>query len=258
MTIDNTMNPTWDETFHFTLCHRIHVGENDRLVIHIKDKNPAGAKLVGELQIGWSDLAASPGGVMDPPDGFPLRNPSKGQRGRLFMRLQFTRFDPLGPHAPPEVPGVYFRAVPGNSVRLYQSADTTPATVPQYLQPGTGEPWPVHSCWADVYAAITQAQKFIFLTGWSVHPLTRLLRGGSGSTGAAACPPIGELLKAACERGVVVRRLCTLPRKHTRAAQVFGTPAVHRTQPRTLQGICSHAARACAGQGHGVGRQVER
>jgi hypothetical protein len=198
-TINNTQNPVWDEVFHFFLCHRIYPGRNDKLAIEIKDKNVAGSKLIGTLSIPWPDLLNAPNGILEPAGGFLLQHPTQGQRGILFMRLCFSRQDQNASGSlQPVVPKVYFDATSGNSIRFYQNAHNTMETVPHYYMP-SGHVFPIHSCWTDIYTAIVEAQKFIFLTGWSVHPLTQLVRRGN-----AQCPPIGELLKAATARGVMV------------------------------------------------------
>jgi hypothetical protein len=116
------------------------------------------------------------------------------------MSLRFLRHEPVfAGIASPVVQKVYFDSTTGNSIRFYQNAHNTYETVPQYFMP-TGQPFPIYSCWTDIYTAILEAQKFVFLTGWSVHPLTQLVRHGTGRY-----PPIGELLKDASERGVMVR-----------------------------------------------------
>lgn len=62
----------------------------------------------------------------------------------------------------------------------------------------------VRSCWADMVAAIEAAQDFIYITGWSMHPETRLLRQG-----ASGGVRIGELLKRKAAQKVNV---CLLAR----------------------------------------------
>jgi hypothetical protein len=61
----------------------------------------------------------------------------------------------------------------------------------------TDKPLPIYSCWTDIYMAMLEAQKFAFLTDWSVHPLTQLIRHGTGRY-----PPTKVLLRAAA--GLVV------------------------------------------------------
>lgn len=101
----------------------------------------------------------------------------------------------------PVVPRVYFKPHEGNSVRFYSCSHSLPQMVPPVdIVPGT--PFQIHSCWSDVYDAITSAQKFVYLTGWSFHPLIPLIRDNSDPTKSKH---LGELLKDASERGCEVR-----------------------------------------------------
>jgi phospholipase D1/2 len=64
-----------------------------------------------------------------------------------------------------------------------------------------GNRFEVHSCWSDIYDAIKCAQKFVYLTGWSFHPLIRLVRDNDDPEYEK---PLGVLLKEAADRGVEV------------------------------------------------------
>jgi hypothetical protein len=133
---------------------------------------------------------------------FDLRLPGKSKpKGRLFLSVQYLPFAPDNPNnafsSGLAVPATYWAAQPGNLVRWYQSAHNTPETVAPCVLP-SGEVFAPRGCWVDVAEAIAGAEKFVYLTGWSMLPSTRLVRP-DGET-------IGELLKAASDRGVQVRR----------------------------------------------------
>jgi hypothetical protein len=66
------------------------------------------------------------------------------------------------------------------------------------MTPG-GERFHVQSCWNDIYDSISSAERFVYLTGWSFHPLILLVRDNP-----AKSKPLGELLKDASERGCEV------------------------------------------------------
>jgi phosphatidylserine/phosphatidylglycerophosphate/cardiolipin synthase-like enzyme len=66
----------------------------------------------------------------------------------------------------------------------------------------------VRSCFADMVEALENARDFIYITGWSMHPETRLTRRG-GTEGVK----IGELLKRKAEEKVSV---CLLVRAFSR------------------------------------------
>jgi hypothetical protein len=65
----------------------------------------------------------------------------------------------------------------------------------------------VRSCFSDIAEALSAAQDFIYICGWSMHPETRLTR--SGSSGGER---IGELLKRKAAEKVTV---CLLVRPLT-------------------------------------------
>lgn len=136
----------------------------------MKDKNPAGAATLGTCSIPCSQIAD----VCRIEGAQPLYTTKKVQRGYLFISLEYTPFSSEATRTA-TVPGLYCDPHPGNQVRLYSCAHSFPDLVqPIDMQPGM--PYDVHSCWNDVFTAITGAQKFVFLTGWSVNPFIRLIR----------------------------------------------------------------------------------
>ena len=58
--------------------------------------------------------------------------------------------------------------------------------------------------WRDLFNAINNAQKFIYITGWSVYTDTKLLRGDDDPEGMSH---VGELLKRKADEGVRVLML---------------------------------------------------
>ena len=122
-------------------------------------------------------------------------------QGLLFVTVAYTpcnfeKFDD------PVVPRVYFKPHQGNDVRFYSCSHSSPQMVaPVEITPG-GESFKVYSCWSDIYDAITSAQKFVYLTGWSFHPLIPLIRDSSDP---AKSRSLGELLKEASDRGCEAR-----------------------------------------------------
>jgi hypothetical protein len=130
---------------------------------------------------------------------FTVVDASGSLQGVLHVSVSYVPCD-LDHINDPVVPKVYFDAQQGNDIRFYSCAHSKPEFVPRVeITPG-GDPFEVHSCWGDVYDAISSAQKFVFLTGWSVHPLVPLVRDDPAKT-----KTIGELLKEASERGCEVR-----------------------------------------------------
>ena len=84
---------------------------------------------------------------------------------------------------------------------LYQDADTP--QLPQFegvVHPD-GSPYAATRCWRDLFDAIKAAQKFIYITGWSVFTEINLVRGDEDPDGESH---VGNLLKAKADEGVRV------------------------------------------------------
>lgn len=154
--------------------------------VQVKDKNPAGAATLGTCSIPCSQIVAS--GTIE--GAQPLYTTKKAQKGHLFISLQYTPFRNADTSTA-SVPGIYCDAHIGNRVRLYSCAHSLPDMIqPVEVQPGV--PYEVHSCWNDVFASISSARKFVFLTGWSVNPFIRLVRDDNGPEHQKE---LGQLLK---------------------------------------------------------------
>ena len=97
-----------------------------------------------------------------------------------------------------EVPRTYFPMRTGCLVRLYHDAHQDSAGPVQDVRLSNGELYEDRSCWDDVFEAIRDAQRLIWITGWSVWVDTVLKRHGNWSR------PLGELLKMKAEAGVKV------------------------------------------------------
>lgn len=65
----------------------------------------------------------------------------------------------------------------------------------------SGNPYVPTTCWKDLYAAISGAERFVYITGWSVYTAIQLVRGDDDPNGASN---VGELLKRKAEEGVKV------------------------------------------------------
>ena len=48
-----------------------------------------------------------------------------------------------------------------------------------------GSPYKVTHAWKDLFAAIRDAQKFVYITGWSVYTAIRLVRDEDDPDGAS-------------------------------------------------------------------------
>ncbi len=67
-----------------------------------------------------------------------------------------------------------------------------------------GEQYVATTAWIDVFSALQHAQRFIYITGWSVNTAIRLVRGDEDSDGVSH---VGKLLKRKAAEGVRVLML---------------------------------------------------
>ena len=100
-----------------------------------------------------------------------------------------------------EIENSYFSAKEGCRMVLYQDAITP--QLPQFdgLCHPDGSSYEATSAWRDLYECIQNAQKFIYITGWSVYTGIQLQRGDDDPDGLSN---VGELLKSKAEDGVRV------------------------------------------------------
>ncbi|KAJ9539483.1 hypothetical protein OSB04_032216 [Centaurea solstitialis] len=141
---------------------------------------------------------------------FPLINangrPCKNGAG-LALTMQYIPMARLsfcsnGVGAGPQyvgVPGTYFPLRKGGRVTLYQDAHVPHERLPDFeLRDGMRY---VHgTCWIDIFNAISNAKRLIYLTGWSVWDKVVLVREDPD---VPECT-LGDLLKNKAQEGVRV------------------------------------------------------
>jgi len=91
----------------------------------------------------------------------------------------------------------------GCRVRLYQDAHVGEDAPPPIINEGV-EPYCNENTWIDVYGALTEARRFIYITGWSVYRFTRLIRRPFANSNVFPRTTLGELLKVKADEGVKV------------------------------------------------------
>jgi phospholipase D1/2 len=129
---------------------------------------------------------------------FDLRNGDANQ-GRINLSVQYIAKADLGEES--RDVDSYFPVRENCRMVLYQDADTP--QLPQFegvLHPD-GSPYEATRCWRDLFHCLKAAQKFIYITGWSVFTEIQLVRGDEDADGFSN---VGELLKAKAEEGVRV------------------------------------------------------
>lgn len=199
--ISNSENPVWEQHFYVPVAH--YAAE-----VHfvVKDSDVVGSQLIGIVAIPVEQIYSG-----EKVEGtYPVLNnngkPCK-QGAVLSLSIQYIPMEKLtiyhvGVGAGPDyigVPGTYFPLRKGGTVTLYQDAHVPDGCLPNVmLEHGMNY---VHGqCWHDIFDAIRQAQRLIYVTGWSVWHKVRLLR----DAGHASDLTLGDLLRTKSQEGVRV------------------------------------------------------
>ncbi|KAF5734458.1 phospholipase D beta 1-like [Tripterygium wilfordii] len=199
--IPNSENPIWMQHFNVPVAH--YAAEVQFVV---KDSDVVGSQIIGAVGIPVEQLCS--GIIVE--GKFPILNtagkPCKAG-AVLSLSIQYTPIEAMtlyqhGVGAGPDyqgVPGTYFPLRRGGKVTLYQDAHVPDGCLPSIKLSG-GVQYEHGSCWQDIFDAISQARRLIYITGWSVYHTVRLVRGlkeGKDST-------LGDLLKIKSQEGVRV------------------------------------------------------
>ncbi|CAH1448020.1 unnamed protein product [Lactuca virosa] len=200
--LTNVENPIWNQRFNVPVAH--HTAEIHFLV---KDKDVMGSQLIGAVAIAVEHIYS--GSKIE--GFFPLINangrPCKNGAG-LALTMQYfpmarLSFYNFGVGVGPQymgVPGTYFPLRRGGRVTLYQDAHVPNTSLPD-IKLSEDVDYVHGTCWMDIFDAITNAQRLVYITGWSVWHKVRLVREEEEES-----PPtrLGDLLKAKAQEGVRV------------------------------------------------------
>jgi len=190
---DNSLNPVWNERFVVPVCHLA-----SGVVFKIRDKDHIFSEDIGEVRIGWRELEE--GEV----EGWrPITDRSGRNQGELCVSVVYRDAMVI----PKEYAIDSYNSMKGgNDVRLYSCARN--ARFP--VQISNGESYQPGSCYLDMFKAIVGAEKFIYITGWSVWTALQLVRGEdiddltTDQEVEHAGLNLGELLLARAKTGVRV------------------------------------------------------
>ena len=170
---DNTLDPVWREQFHIQLCHR-----SDSLRFVVQDKDHAWSQSIGEVTVSFYDLSNGPVSGW-----YPIIDPRGNQQGQLQIRVTFQDAASLMvKYYKESLEDIlmnqykidsYFEMRSGCHVDLYSCARNTPYQV----QLSSGAMYQPGSCFLDMYKTIIAAEKFIYITGWSVWTKLKMVRG---------------------------------------------------------------------------------
>ena len=166
--INNCLNPRWDEKFDLYVCHQASTFD-----IKVRDKDHIGDVLVGSASISAEDLAT--GDTIE--DWFELTNTDGDNiEAQINISVRYVSKEALDEETH-ELDDSYFPVRESCRMIMYQDADTP--QLPQFdgvTNPDESQ-YEATRAWRDLYECIKNAQKFIYITGWSVFTNIQLLRG---------------------------------------------------------------------------------
>ncbi|CAA2986220.1 phospholipase D beta 1-like isoform X2 [Olea europaea var. sylvestris] len=199
--ISNTENPIWRQHFYVPVAH--HAAEVQFVV---KDSDIVGSQTMGAVGIPVEQLLSG-----ERIEGtYPILNmngkPCKAG-AVLSLSIQYTPMEKLyfyhggvgSDLSYQGVPGTYFPLRRGGNLTLYQDAHVHDGSLPN-LWLANGMLYQHGQCWRDIYDAISQARRLVYITGWSVYHLVQLVRDDLNATDSS----LGKLLKVKSQEGVRV------------------------------------------------------
>ncbi|KAL6536501.1 Phospholipase D beta 1 [Orobanche gracilis] len=199
--ISNTENPIWAQHFHIPVAH---YGAEVHFIV--KDSDIVGSQIIGAVGIPVERIIS--GARIE--GTYPILGPTGKQcnKGAIFsLSLQYIPMENVllyhgGVGADLSyqgVPGTYFPIRKGGTVTLYQDAHVHDGLLPN-LWLANGRLYRPGQCWRDIYDAVSEARKLIYITGWSIYHLVRLVRDDPNVKESS----LGELLKVKSQEGVRV------------------------------------------------------
>ncbi|XP_042496640.1 LOW QUALITY PROTEIN: phospholipase D beta 1-like [Macadamia integrifolia] len=202
--IDNNENPVWLQHFDVPVAH--YAAEVRFLV---KDNDVVGSELIGVVDIPVEQIYS--GALLE--GSFPILSangkPCK-PGAELSLSIRYTPIDRLsiyhdGVGSGPDYRGVlgtYFPLRKGGKVTLYQDAHVHDGFLPN-LKIDHKMLFEHPKCWHDIFNAISQARRLIYITGWSVFHEVRLVHDAAYASTRSDCT-LGDLLKSKSQEGVRV------------------------------------------------------
>nr|CAB3497259.1 unnamed protein product [Digitaria exilis] len=197
--IPDNENPVWAQHFVVNVAH-----EAAAVNFVVKDSDVVGAELIGVVSIRADRLKTG-----ERVEGtYPIleRGGKECSPGAVLrLSAQYVPVARLTMYHHGVTPGPDFAGVPrtyfplrrGGRVTLYQDAHVPDGTLPE-IRLGDGACYRQGQCWRDVYDAMSQARRLIYITGWSVFHTIHLVRDGTGGMA------LGDLLRRKSQEGVRV------------------------------------------------------
>ncbi|KAH7514034.1 hypothetical protein FEM48_Zijuj11G0045800 [Ziziphus jujuba var. spinosa] len=190
--IKNTEKPVWNQHFNVPVAHYA-----SEVHFVVKDNDVVGSQIIGAVGIPVEQLFS--GAKIE--GTFPILNdggkPCKSG-AVLSLSIQYTSMNNIALYH--GVPDAYFPLRKGGQVKLYQDAHVHDGSLPK-LRLENGVEYEQGNCWHDIFDAISQARRLIYIVGWSVYHKVRLIRDGNNNTTEFM---LGDLLKTKSQEGVRV------------------------------------------------------
>ena len=194
--IRNDNNPAWMQHFNFPVAHHA-----EEVLFVVKGKDAMGSKLIGAVGIPVQQFCSGEKFERD----LPIRN-ATGQTCNpgavLRLSIQYTPVDKVALYnngVGAGAPDTYFPLRKGGQVVLYQDARVHDGSLPSLKVDGNIS-YKHASCWHDIFDAIYQARRLVYIAGWSVYHKVSLIR----DTRHGKDCTLGDLLKAKSREGVRV------------------------------------------------------
>lgn len=185
--INNNLSPKWNEKFRVSMCH-----ESESILFKLKDKDLISLDHMGSMSISTEGLVSE-----EKVTGFfPVLDADNNPAGSLNISVQYKSVESIiGSN---EVLDTVYPMRAGCKVKLYQDAHT-PNVPPISDVPGPeGGEYNPPQLWIDTIKAIKDAQKIIYVVGWSVKANITLDRDDPEAE------LFGDLLKRKADEGVRV------------------------------------------------------
>ncbi|XVF52793.1 hypothetical protein PTKIN_Ptkin05aG0047100 [Pterospermum kingtungense] len=200
--ISNSENPVWMQHFNVPVAHYV-----SEVHFNVKDSDVLGSQTMGAVGIPVEQLYS--GTKVE--GTFPILNADEKPckpGAVLTLSIQYTPIGKVaryhrGLGSGPDyhgVPGTYFPLRKCGKVTLYQDAHVHDGFLPDLKVDGDVR-YEHRSCWQDIYDAISQARRLIYIAGWSVYYNVRLVRDTDKATSYTT---LGDLLKIKSQEGVRV------------------------------------------------------
>ncbi|GBG88555.1 hypothetical protein CBR_g48024 [Chara braunii] len=263
--IRNTPRPIWNERFRIITAHMV-----THVVITLKDADLVDANLIGRSYIPFETVGTGERieqwfDVVGSDKKTPIGPDCKVRVAMQFFPVleranQGVMWEDKGKASPlssqlPGVPNTYFPLRVGGEVKLYQDAHVREGTLPR-ITLKDGRVYAHGMCWWDIANSIANAQKLVYIVGWSVYyktPLVRdkdmVLKGTAleryvEDVGGIEHLTLGALLKMKADEGVKVL-LLVWDDKTSHNFVFFKTAGVMGTHDEETKSFFRHSRVKC-------------